>query len=270
MQLHRTILCGATIAESVRIRFPRMFERIVCGVDGSAESLEAVRQADVVLEQAGRLVLVSAVDMTDAIHFQIAPTALHAARHALEKADELDRRAQEALERARGAVTHAVDVATTEAAGAPARCLVETARAERATLIAVGTHGLGRVRGVALGSVTTRLLHRAPCSVHVARRASEGDWAPRRILVGVDGSPAAEAALAAARGLEARLGATVETLTIEHRRPAHDLASAAQEVDLLMVGRRGLHGAHLLGSVSERVAHEAPCSVLVVGHEEAD
>ena len=61
-----------------------MFERVVCGVDGSAESLEAVRQADVVLAAGGRLVLVSAVDLSDTIHFQIAPTAIHAARRALE------------------------------------------------------------------------------------------------------------------------------------------------------------------------------------------
>jgi nucleotide-binding universal stress UspA family protein len=241
-----------------------MFERIVCGVDGSEESLEAVRQADVLLANEGRLVLVSAVDLTDAIHFQIAPTAVHAARHALEKAEELDRNAREALARARPEATRAAEVATVEAAGGPARCLIESAASERATVIAVGTHGLGRMRGVALGSVTTRVLHRAPCSVHVARRPAQGRWAPRMILVGVDGSPEAETALEAARALETRLGATVETLTIEHRRPAHTLVQAAEDVDLLVVGGRGLHGAHLLGSVSEHVAHDARCSVLVV------
>ncbi len=56
-----------------------MFARVVCGVDGSIESLEAVRQADVVLSPGGRLVLVAAVDLSDTIHFQIAPTAIPAA-----------------------------------------------------------------------------------------------------------------------------------------------------------------------------------------------
>lgn len=241
-----------------------MFERIVCGVDGSAESLEAVRQADVLLEEGGRLVLVSAADLTDAIHFQIAPTAVHAARHALAKAEELDRHAREALDRARGEVVRAADVTTTEVAGPPARCLIETASAEKAGLVVVGTHGLGRIRGIALGSVATRVLHRAPCSVHVARRPAEGAWSPRTVLVGIDGSPASEAALAAARSLESRLGAAVEAVTIEHSRAAHGLVEAAAAADLLVVGSRGLHGARALGSVSERVAHEAPCSVLVV------
>jgi nucleotide-binding universal stress UspA family protein len=247
-----------------RIQFRRMFECIVCGVDGSEESLEAVRQADVLGSQNGRLVLVAVVDLTDAIHFQIAPTAIHAARHALELADELDRRAHEALERARRETSRTASVTTTETAGGPARCLIETAATEEATVIAVGTHGLGRVRGVALGSVTTRVLHRAPCSVFVARPALDDAWTPAKILVGVDGSPASDAALVAAHDLQARFGATLETSTIEHRHPAHALVEASVDVDLLVVGSRGLHGAHLLGSVTEHVAHEARCSVLVV------
>jgi len=241
-----------------------MFARVVCGVDGSTESLDAVRQADVVLEPGGRLVLVSVVDLSDTIHFQIAPTAIHAARRALEKADELDRAALAALEHARAAVVHATDVESVEAAGPPATCLLEQAVAEDAGLVAVGTHGRGRVTGIALGSVATRVLHRAPCSVLLARRPAAGAWAPRTIVVGVDGSPEADAALVAAGALGTRLGATVESLTVEERRVAHRLIEAAAAADLLVVGSRGTHGARSLGSVSERVAHEAPCSVLVV------
>lgn len=39
---------------------------------------------------------------------------------------------------------------------------------------------------------------------------------------------------------------------------------ASLEADLVVVGSRGLHGLVGLGSVSERVAHRARCSVLVV------
>jgi hypothetical protein len=42
------------------------------------------------------------------------------------------------------------------------------------------------------------------------------------------------------------------------------LVSAARDADLLVLGSRGLHGLRALGSVSERVAHRAPSSVLVV------
>ena len=46
--------------------------------------------------------------------------------------------------------------------------------------------------------------------------------------------------------------------------PVDALLSFAGASDLLVVGSRGLKGIRSLGSVSERVAHEAVCSVLVV------
>jgi nucleotide-binding universal stress UspA family protein len=46
--------------------------------------------------------------------------------------------------------------------------------------------------------------------------------------------------------------------------PVRALVGASGIVDLVVVGSRGLHGVKALGSVSERVAHQANCSVLVV------
>ena len=67
-------------------------------------------------------------------------------------------------------------------------------------------------------------------------------------------------------GVDARLvGAIVgddrKDVTAE---PVPALVGAAFEADLLVVGSRGLHGLASLGSVSERVAHQARSSVLVV------
>ena len=45
--------------------------------------------------------------------------------------------------------------------------------------------------------------------------------------------------------------------------PVRALVEASSCADLLVVGSRGLHGPRALGSVSERVAHKATCSVLV-------
>jgi nucleotide-binding universal stress UspA family protein len=47
-------------------------------------------------------------------------------------------------------------------------------------------------------------------------------------------------------------------------RPVDALVSASRDADLLVVGSRGLHGFRSLGSVSERVAHQARSSVLIV------
>jgi nucleotide-binding universal stress UspA family protein len=46
--------------------------------------------------------------------------------------------------------------------------------------------------------------------------------------------------------------------------PVKALVTASADADLLVVGSRGLHGLKALGSVSERVAHQAHCSTLVV------
>jgi nucleotide-binding universal stress UspA family protein len=49
---------------------------------------------------------------------------------------------------------------------------------------------------------------------------------------------------------------------LEH--PVRELAEASDEADLVVVGSRGLRGPLALASVSERVAHVARSSVLVV------
>ena len=82
--------------------------------------------------------------------------------------------------------------------------------------------------------------------------------------------------------LAARLGATVEVVCANGAQTAPDgawtdrvdswdeaqpvaaLVERSRRTDLVVVGSRGLHGLHALGSVSERVAHHARCSVLVV------
>jgi nucleotide-binding universal stress UspA family protein len=66
--------------------------------------------------------------------------------------------------------------------------------------------------------------------------------------------------------LKARVGSVEKSVVIGHS--AEELIAAASEpgVDLVVVGARGLGPIKrlVLGSVSERVLHQAPCSVLVV------
>ena len=133
------------------------------------------------------------------------------------------------------------------------------------------------------------MVHKAPCSVLVTRPS--GPDFPRRIVVGVDGSPESAAAYAVARQLSARFGAElwpvvarggkdvderlVATIVGHHYegspdKPVPALVAAASDADLLVVGSRGLHGLGSLGSVSERVAHQAASSVLIVRDGDSD
>lgn len=56
-----------------------------------------------------------------------------------------------------------------EGRGDPARTIAERAKDAGADLIVVGTHGRGAMGRALLGSVSTNVLHRAPCDVLVVR-----------------------------------------------------------------------------------------------------
>jgi nucleotide-binding universal stress UspA family protein len=76
-----------------------------------------------------------------------------------------------------------------------------------------------------------------------------------------------EAAAAHVREVAPELTCTL-TSTMGH--PAHTLAAASEDADAVVVGRRGLGGAAsvLLGSVSNRLATQAQCPLVVVGDEQ--
>ena len=167
--------------------------------------------------------------------------------------------------------------------GDPDACLMAVASDERATLVAVGSHGTSRLGGILVGSVATAVLHRAPCSVLIARARRDLSAFPARIAVGIDGSESSRTALAVAGALGSRLDVPVGAvaasgaaadfkppeeamadLHVDEREPVDALLDAARDCDLLVVGARGLRGVRALGSVSERVAHRALSSVLVV------
>ena len=79
--------------------------------------------------------------------------------------------------------------------GSPTWELYSKAKEFEADLIVVGSHGRSALGRVLLGSISLWLLHEARCSVRVARgRIDEPDM-PVRIVIGIDGSAAANAAL---------------------------------------------------------------------------
>jgi len=97
--------------------------------------------------------------------------------------------------------------------------ILETSRWWHPDLIVAGSFGRSRMARLFLGSVSLDLIHNAPCSVRITRNARTSRVAgPIRILIGVDGSQEAEAAIreVAARSwpekTEAQIIAVVETL----------------------------------------------------------
>ena len=252
-----------------------VFDRVVCGVDHSEAGVAAARAAALVTEPNGTLTLVTAHDPSAAVH------AGWSMSHVLR---ELEQEAVEALEEGKQAVWPLHDAQAKLIDGDPLEALLREIERVDGTLVVVGSHGFSRPTGIALGSVATHLLHRSPCPVLVARgEIVAGRW-PRRIVVGVDGSPDSARALEAAAALAARTGAALRAIAAtqdahvdldavralatdveEHDARALDSLNVASEAaGLVVVGSRGLRGVRALGSLSERLAHEARCSVLVV------
>jgi nucleotide-binding universal stress UspA family protein len=242
-------------AAAATFKRDEIFRRVLVGVDDSPESLEAARQAAKLAT--GRVRLLAACEP----HYTVTGGGM-APAPALVRDDEqpIQERAEAALEQAKR------EVAPIEPAGKVVRGraweqLIWEMVHDDSTLVAVGSHGAGRAKGIAIGSTATELVHKARCSVLVARKPLKEF--PSSIVVGVDNSFEGAAADAVAGELAERFDASLERFE-NVPRPVHTLVDAAIEADLLVVGSRGLHGIKALGSVSERVAHEARCSVLIV------
>ena len=251
---------------------PAVFARVLVGVDGSRAGLEAAVQAGRLVTPEGTIELAAAIYLIDAnLHHwpneQVAAT--------------LEREAGPWLNEAAAVVGPR---ATTRLLNGPSKqALLDEAERYGATLVAVGTHEHSRLSELLIGGVAGPLLHDSGCSVLIARPATRDALFPLNILVGVDGSAESLAALAVGGHLGTRFGASVRVVLARHgdvdivRAELHApqleivdggavdaLVDASAASDLVLVGSRGLHGLATLGSVSERVAHQARSSVLVV------
>jgi nucleotide-binding universal stress UspA family protein len=269
----------ATAARATRLEAGRrIFTSIVVGIDGSQQALEAARQAALLQDVDGCLTLFSA--------WEIAPRIIGGTGSEIPSYFDADLQrtaAEKALAAASDYVAPYSAATSMLVRRTPVAALLEEIARSDHTLVAVASSGIGRLLGIVEGSVATAIIHSAFCSVLVARPA--GDAFPRHVVVGVDGSVESAAAHAAAGYVADRFGAALHAIVARGGKgvddrlvaaitggdhddrpeaPAEALAAAAADADLLVVGSRGLHGLCALGSVSERVAHRAPCSTLVV------
>ncbi|MET0973983.1 MAG: universal stress protein [Thermoleophilaceae bacterium] len=256
------------------------FGRIVCAVDGSRTGHLAVEQAVALSDPATALVFVCAREA-------IGAGASSQATITVERADQTLREA------VRTASEAGIDAAAELLSGHDRRSLLLD-EASRADLLVLPGHGETRAGGIAVGSAASAALHRATVPVLIARRPPAGEF-PRRILVATDGSADAERAVELAARIGTRHAASVYLVSVDparHGDPsrvevhAAELTAAlevepsilrlsghaderileaadAESVSPVALGSRGLKSVRALGSVSERVAHRAHCSVLV-------
>lgn len=262
---------------------PLPFADILCAVDGSRGSAEAVRQA-IALCDSGAAICFLAVYYAVGVGLAAqAELSEQRARAALDEAALLAQRA-------------GVDASTELRSGYPTSDLL-LAEGAKHDLLVLGCRGGSRIGGIMLGSTATQIAHRTEQALLVARRTADGNDFPQSVLLATDGTPGSWAAtrmstrLAQGRHSELRVvyvpdgthperyRVVLKQVTVIEKAmgaapvvidtPGHAAeriieAARAGQSSLIAIGRRGVRGIKALGSVSERVVHHAPCSVLVV------
>ena len=206
------------------------------GSDGARAAVEDLRRAGLP-DDAEALVLACADIPLDPPFYSVVPvegggvvpqSAIDAAREAGERE----------AERARAVAAAGVDllagffpgwrIEADTAPGSPYGHIVERAERSHADLIVVGAHARSAAGRLFFGSVSQNVLSHAPCSVRVGRggfAGAPGAGAPVRVLLGVDGSPDAAAAVDVVCSRKWPAGSEVRVATAVDVRQSLNLAA---------------------------------------------
>jgi len=133
-------------------------QKIVVGFDGSEHARRALDKAVAMAKAGATLSVVSAAPVS----------VLVRGGSAINPVDAEDR--DHALDEARSILGDAgVEASFVEGTGDPANVLVQEAEDSGADLIIIGTRGLNTAERWLMGSVSTKVVHHAPCDVLVVR-----------------------------------------------------------------------------------------------------
>ena len=132
--------------------------RIVIGYDGSDHGKRALERAAALGGDQSQIVVVAAAESH-------ARTGITEGAH-LDPSEIEQRRGD--LEEARAFLfEHGIDAETIEGQGDPGAVIVDAAK--DADLVIVGSRGLNTVQRILMGSVSSKVVHRASCDVLVVR-----------------------------------------------------------------------------------------------------
>lgn len=208
-----------------------MKKKILIAYDGSdcaRDAIDDLRLAGLPKEAEAVVISVADVWLPPPSSYEMVEAAFEErVRAASEKRRE---RAQLAVEKVRELANQARDrilstfpgweVSVSACAGSPAWEIIQKADEWKPDLIVVGSHGRTAVGRFFLGSVSQKVVNEARSSVRVARRPYIDISSPIRIVIGVDGSAGAEAAVCAVatrqwpEGSEARVVAALDLMMI--------------------------------------------------------
>jgi nucleotide-binding universal stress UspA family protein len=255
------------------------FKSILCGVEGNPSSTEAARQA-ITLARAGGTVHFVAVYTS----FELGP-------------DFTKEKLEEALAESTRMAEEAGVSATTDMPSGRYAVDLLLPEGKKHDLLVIGTHSRSRAVGFVMGSTASKAAHGTEGSLLISREPPGSGEFPGDILFTSDGADDSWAPARAAAELAAAFDANLELVHVDdgkHPDAPEVISAQVAEIEkiagaeptvtqpeghatdlivelakergssLIVCGRRGLSGIKSLGSVSERVAHQAECSVLLV------
>ncbi len=132
--------------------------RVVVGYDGSDSAKRALQRVADFAADADRVLVVAAAEPH-------ARTGIVKGAHL--DPSEIEQRQGDLEEANQFLAERGIEAETTEAQGDPGAVIVEAAK--DADLVVVGSRGLNPVERLLLGSVSSKVVHRAPCDVLVVR-----------------------------------------------------------------------------------------------------
>jgi nucleotide-binding universal stress UspA family protein len=142
--------------------------RILVPVDGSPPSLRAVSLVIGLAKVQREPPHIILLNVQDAALLQVARAA--AAMLAARVEEEIERGSEQALKPAIEACQAAgVSYTARSETGSPAATIDRIAREEKVDQIVMGTRGMGGIRGLALGSISTQVLHLAEVPVTLVK-----------------------------------------------------------------------------------------------------
>ncbi len=270
------------------------FKNILCAVDGTRGSMAAVAMAAALTGPDGHLTLLAVTAVTGSGADEAAAISPSRAERVLRDAQRTARQAGVACSAVLDPGGPPVEVILERAVS---QDLLVIGAPAGSRLVGMIVGGLAASFGGRLaGGVAAPALSRLTTPVLFVRDGGAGPLRGRRILVASDGEDGSErlvelaGAVGAAQGARVTLvnaivteskispraieaqGRKLEAIApgsgeplVEPGKPWDVILGAARNTDaaLVVIGSRGLGGLRAFGSVSRRVVHDAPCSVLV-------
>lgn len=274
---------------------PQPFEHILCPVDFSEISADALRAASLVARCGNAKILAAYANWFEAPPY-FTDSQVNDLRTRFQESIRAAEQMLEAFVRTTlGDDAEFVDTRVIEAL--PADGIRQLAEQAQTDLIVMGTHGRGGLNRWMLGSVAERVLRDSQVPVLTVKSSLRSPI--RHVLCPVHDTEVSRRALSVAAGLSACFDAALTVLhvhqasesnpvsnlcawipvdertrceireLVRHGNPAEEIVRLTSEesVDLLVVGaaRRRFFDGMVLGTTTLRAVRHAPCPVLTVG-----